>query len=87
MLKLCWIVTMLGACAGMLCVINLFMSRGISAPQEAAGAAIACAMCVVPYVFTRAIEGMRKAEPVAQVYADEPRDGLVDPREFLSRGR
>jgi len=34
---------------------------GLSAPQEAAGAARAIALCVIPYTFVRSIEGMAAA--------------------------
>jgi hypothetical protein len=50
-----WIITIL-ACivAGFLFVVTVSQSNG--APQEAAGAAMACALAIIPYVFARAIE-------------------------------
>lgn len=51
-----WVVTALGAGLGALTLLaTLAMSTG--APQQAAGAAIALAFAVIPYVFTRALEG------------------------------
>jgi len=90
-LKLCWLVTAFGASGGMLMVIDIFMRRGASAPQEAAGAAIACALCVVPYVFTRAVEGLKQSKRVEWAPPQHERpmrdDSLVDPLELLNRGR
>lgn len=80
MLKACWIVTLLAAAAGGLLVLDLFMRQGASAPQEAAGAAIACALCIVPYVFTRAVEGLKHAP------APQTREH-ISPAELLDRGR
>jgi hypothetical protein len=47
----------LGALAGGLIIMST-MAGATSAPQEAAGYAMACALCVVPYVFARAIDMM-----------------------------
>jgi hypothetical protein len=52
----CWIVTVLAACmAGFQLLFT--MTSAQSAPQQAAGAALAAATVIVPYVFTRAMEG------------------------------
>lgn len=50
-----WMVTIL-ACiiAGALFIFTITSSKG--APQEAAGAAMACAVAIIPYVFARAVE-------------------------------
>jgi len=48
-----WLVTLLGACAGGISIITTAL-MATSAPQQAAGYACACALAVVPYVFTRA---------------------------------
>jgi ABC-type transport system involved in cytochrome bd biosynthesis fused ATPase/permease subunit len=45
----------LGALAATL-VMLLTMAGATTAPQEAAGYAMACALAVVPYVFARAID-------------------------------
>ena len=52
---LCWIITLLAAC---LAGFELFFTVGSAngAPQQAAGAAMAMAICVIPYVFTRACQ-------------------------------
>jgi hypothetical protein len=46
---------LLGALAAAL-VILLTMGGATTAPQEAAGYAMACALAVVPYVFARAVD-------------------------------
>ena len=55
-----WVCTLLAACiAALVLVATLVMAKG--APQEASGAAIALCIAVIPYVFTRAVEGMEAA--------------------------
>lgn len=54
----CWLVTAIAAAIGLLQLAVAFGSS-LSAPQQAAGAAMACGIVVVPYVFTRAMEGLR----------------------------
>jgi hypothetical protein len=56
-LSICRVIT------GLVCsvaVLELFftLATSQSAPQQAAGAAIAAAMVIVPYVFTRMVEGL-----------------------------
>lgn len=56
-MKALWIVTLVSTSfAAMALLVSLASAKG--APQEAAGAAIACAMAIIPYVFTRAIQGL-----------------------------
>jgi hypothetical protein len=64
-MKFCWLITLLSTCFGFLVLANVFIAKGISAPQEAAGAAMACALCVIPYVFTRAVEGLARPASAA----------------------
>jgi hypothetical protein len=54
---ICWIVTLIGAVIGSISIIDALNAD--SAPKQGAAGALACAFAVVPYVFTRAIEGMR----------------------------
>lgn len=55
--KLCWLVTLAGvAVGGFVGFVSIASASG--APQEAAGAAIACLIVIGPYVFTRGIEGL-----------------------------
>ena len=56
-LRFCWVITVFAAClaAGGLA---FGMAATNSAPHEAALAAPALAVCAIPYVFTRAIEGL-----------------------------
>jgi hypothetical protein len=55
----CWVITMIGACLGTLVLVLGFASAK-GAPQEAASAALAVALAVIPYVFTRAVEGIQR---------------------------
>lgn len=55
-MQLFWVVTLIAACAGGFQLANTFVMAN-SAPQQAAGAALAVAITIVPYVFTRALEG------------------------------
>ena len=51
------------------------------APQEAAGAAIALCIAVIPYVFTRAVEGIGKASWRKEMLAELKRaNGANDAR-------
>ena len=52
------ICTILGALGAALELLSVQTTSGISAPQEAAGAAIAVAMVVIPYCFARALVAM-----------------------------
>ncbi|MDM7987255.1 MAG: hypothetical protein QUS13_07980 [Smithella sp.] len=49
-----WVITILGALMGFAQLMMLESATG--APQQAAGAAMAVASAVVPYVFARAVE-------------------------------
>lgn len=50
----CWVITILCCIvAGIILISTSIGSNG--APQQAAGAAIAAALVVIPYVFTRAV--------------------------------
>jgi hypothetical protein len=57
LVRICWIVTAVGASFALLTLITT-VGGASGAPQEAAGAAIAAAIAVIPYVFTRALEGI-----------------------------
>ena len=60
-LSFCRCVTLIAGCiASLVLTVTVFASNG--APQEAAGAALALAICVIPYVFTRMVEGMDAPE-------------------------
>lgn len=59
MVKFLWVVTILIAIlAG--AVLALTVLTASAAPQQAAGAAIAAAMAIIPYVITRGAEGLAK---------------------------
>lgn len=55
-----WVITVLMACVAAFYAVDTQM-RAQSAPQQAAGAAIALCLVIIPYVFTRAVEGVVKA--------------------------
>jgi hypothetical protein len=55
--KICWGVTALATVVSSLLFVST-MGAANGAPQEAAGAAMALAIAVIPYVFTRCFEGM-----------------------------
>lgn len=56
-----WIITLIATCfAALGLCFGLAVSNG--APQQAAVAAIAAASVIIPYVFTRAIEGISGSE-------------------------
>lgn len=57
----CWVVTIICCViAGIVLMSTAFASDG--APQQAAGAAIAAALVVIPYVFTRAVSELSGKE-------------------------
>jgi hypothetical protein len=58
-LKICWGITLLMSCAAAIGLVATFAAAA-SAPQEAAGAAMVAATCIVPYVFTRCVEGLER---------------------------
>lgn len=51
-----WLCTLLGVLVGGLTFFGMMMGA-TGAPQQSAGAAMALCWAVIPYVFTRAIEG------------------------------
>lgn len=53
---LLWIVTLLGACIGGFLLFAAFSAQ--AAPAQGAAAAVAVGCAVIPYVFTRAVEGL-----------------------------
>jgi hypothetical protein len=55
--KILWVLTGLSASiAGLLLVFGVVSAKGV--PQEAAVAAIAAALCIIPYVFSRSWDGV-----------------------------
>jgi len=65
MLKLWWVLTLVGAAIG---GVTFFsgMLQARSAPQEAAAAAFAIGWAVLPYVWTRAWEGLTRPDAPGQ---------------------
>lgn len=61
--RLCWAVTGLMACSALFTIFDAAMRTDLSAPQYAAIAAGVCAKLLVPYVFTRAVQGWRRSAP------------------------
>lgn len=59
-IRLLWFVTLLCTIlSGVIIIFTTMVSKG--APQEAAGYAMACAIAIVPYVFTKAFSAMVSA--------------------------
>jgi hypothetical protein len=56
LLILLWIVTIVSTCLGGITLIEALNAE--AAPGQGAAAALACGFAVIPYVFTRAVEGM-----------------------------
>jgi hypothetical protein len=64
----CWVITVLAACiAGAVLALTFTAANG--APQEAAGAALALAICVIPYVFTRASQAFTEMDRQRDILA------------------
>lgn len=62
-MKFVWLITLIGAVLGTISFVS-DMSTAQSAPQQAAGAAIALFLVIAPYVFARALEKLRSGGPV-----------------------
>jgi hypothetical protein len=60
-MKVMWIITLVGAVlgGGNFLFTTLY---AVSAPQQAAGAAIAVAAAVIPYCMARAVEGLKNRQ-------------------------
>lgn len=61
--RMCWLVTVLATIWGAFKLLDTSLRTDLSAPQLAAVAAYICAGCIVPYVFSRAVQSWRKAAP------------------------
>jgi hypothetical protein len=55
-MKFFWLATAVAASFAVVVLLGT-LATSTGAPQQAAGAAVAVAVAVIPYVFTRAIEG------------------------------
>ncbi len=75
-LFVCWFGTIMGACAGAFFMSSVFGSA-TSAPQEAAGAAMAVALAVIPYVFTRALSEMADVSQRHAASKEVPKGEIV----------
>lgn len=61
----CWVITIISCIiAGMVLLATFTSSNG--APQEAAGAAMAAAIAVIPYVFSRAVTELSESKAEEQ---------------------
>jgi drug/metabolite transporter (DMT)-like permease len=59
MMNVIWLAPILGALVGAVFLVSALFGTQ-SAPQQAAGAALAAACCVIPYVFARAVHEIRE---------------------------
>lgn len=64
-MRLVFVLPLIGALIGSLIILLTLAASG-SAPQEAAGYAMAAAFAVVPYVLAKAIAGLN-AEPASKI--------------------
>ena len=55
-IALLWLVTLIATCVGGLILFSAISAT--AAPAQGAAAAVACGLAIIPYVFTRAMEGM-----------------------------
>lgn len=62
MKKLFWIIAIIGVVIGCLSFGLTLLSVDISAPQQAAGAAIALCWVVIPYCLARAVSELSKKD-------------------------
>jgi hypothetical protein len=82
--KICWCVTLLVVCLAGFDLVGVVLNTSASAIQQAAGAALVVAACIVPYVFTRCIEGLERPavatvevrQPVLELTTPAPRSGV-----------
>lgn len=56
LIALLWLITLLATCVGAVVLLMAFNAE--AAPAQGAAAALACGCAIIPYVFTRAVEGM-----------------------------
>ena len=70
--KICWIITALAASAAAITFFRTVARASLSA-DVAAGAAMAAALAIIPYVFTRCMEGLIEPgrAPVAKAAAPQ----------------
>jgi len=66
----CWIICLFASVISALFLIS-GLSAAESAPQEASIAAISVAIVIIPYVFTRAIEGFYKSNETFEEQNEE----------------
>ena len=59
--RICWALTLLSAGTAEYVLFDT-MNRATTAPQQAAGAAMAVAAAVIPYVFSRCVERLARPE-------------------------
>jgi hypothetical protein len=57
-MKVLWVLVILGVAAGTIQFVEVLTSMSISAPQQAAGGAMAVEYAILPYCFVRAIQFM-----------------------------
>jgi hypothetical protein len=65
MAKFFWVLTVLGGLFSAF-ALTVTLASANGAPQEAAGAAVSCAIAIIPYVLARASEGLARRDPPKQ---------------------
>jgi hypothetical protein len=67
---LVWVLALLGSIAGGFTLLSVFAQSG--APQQAAAAALAVGLAVIPYCFARAIDELARANRRERATAGRP---------------
>ena len=67
-----WVLSTIGAILGV-AILGLTCASAISAPQEAAGAAIAVGLAVIPYVLARSMDELRGNQPEVRIAPASPK--------------
>lgn len=70
-MAICWLITVLATLASALLVVDAFGGQN-GAPQQAALGALAAAISIIPYVFTRAIEGICRPTTEVRIKPADP---------------
>lgn len=63
--KLCYLITLLACVVAGVLFLGSFAAA--SAPQEAAAASMAVAAAAIPYIFSRAVEGLAKRDAAQEI--------------------
>ena len=60
LLIILWLATLLSTCVAGITLLGALNAQ--AAPGQAAAAALACGFAIIPYIFTRAVEGIGRGQ-------------------------